>query len=83
MSENAVNRKKPRSMPSRSFRATSYRTLGALKLHSKPHCPWCDKPLIFLYGEFPSGTICVKCRNCGKLAIVSFPGFSIEKIVLD
>lgn len=83
MTENVVNKRKPRSLSSKTYRMMPADSLGSMKLHSKPHCPWCNKPLIFLYGDFPSGVICVKCRTCGNLAAVYFPEFVIKKVIPD
>ena len=83
MPETILKRKKPRSLPAKIYRTVNNDTIGGMKLHSKPHCPWCDKPLVFLYGDLPSGAICIKCRTCGHLAFVTFPDLRIEKIIAE
>lgn len=83
MSENTIVRKGSRMLGTKDYQVRTYHSLNVLKLHSKPRCPWCGKPMVFLYGDFPSGTICIKCRTCGNLAIVSFPEYKIEKVISD
>lgn len=79
----SFGRKRAQVSPENGYRVMTYDSLCHLRLHSKPRCPWCGKPMVHLYGDFPSGTICIKCRTCGNLAVVSFPEFRIEKVVSE
>ena len=83
MTENPMIRERTQEVSTNGHRVRRYDSLCQLKLHSKPRCPWCGKPMIHLYGDFPSGIICIKCRTCGNLAIVTFPEFRIERIVSE
>ena len=56
-------------------------TLHTMKLHSKPKCAWCDNTLIFLYGEFSTGSMSLRCSNCKKISMIDIERNQTLKIV--
>ena len=56
-------------------------TLHTMKLHSKPRCAWCNNTLIFLYGEFSTGSMSMRCSNCKKISMIDIERNQTLKIV--
>lgn len=55
--------------------------LLAMKLCSKTRCAWCETPLVFLYGEFNSGSITVRCSSCRKTTMIDFSRNESLKVI--
>lgn len=58
--------------------------LKSKKLHSKPKCPCCGKPLFFWYGAKAGlAGICMKCPTCTSQVYVDLDTGEISHVVDD
>lgn len=55
--------------------------LLSMKLSRKTQCAWCGTALIFLYGEFKTGSLSVRCSNCKKTTMIDFSQNESLKVV--
>lgn len=52
-----------------------------MRLKGKPRCPYCHRPLIFIYEDVPRGHLNQKCGNCGKPSIIDAE--TLEVLIID
>lgn len=62
-------------------RRISKTDLQRMKLKGKPKCPYCQKPLTFIYDDIEKGHLSQKCGNCGKSSVVDTA--TMEVFVFD
>lgn len=55
--------------------------LRKMKLKGKPKCPYCEKPVGFIYDDLPHGHISQLCPNCGRKVLVDVGTMTVHKIV--
>lgn len=56
----------------------------SMKLHSKPKCPHCGKPLLFLYDSpIAAGTLFLKCSCCKHNALINLQTQEIVPVIDD
>ena len=55
--------------------------LSKLKLKGKPKCPYCGKPVSFIYDDLPHGHISQLCPNCGRKVMLDVGTMTAHKIV--
>ena len=63
------------------IRSISPTELNRMKIKGKPRCPYCRKPLTFIYEDVPRGHLNQKCGNCGKPSIVNAE--TLEVMIID
>jgi transcription elongation factor Elf1 len=51
-----------------------------MTLRGKPKCPWCEKPLLYVYSDAKEGHLNLKCKNCGKKVLLDLSTMIAYKI---
>lgn len=50
------------------------------KLKGKPKCPYCEKPVSFVYDDIPHGHISQICPTCGHKVLLDVGAMTAHKI---
>lgn len=54
--------------------------LRHMKLRGKPRCPYCEKPVSFIYDDMPQGHFSQFCPNCGRQVFVDVRSLTAHKV---
>lgn len=55
--------------------------LSKMKLKGKPRCPYCERPVSFVYADMPQGHISQRCPNCGHQVLVDVGSMTAHKVI--
>jgi transposase-like protein len=57
--------------------------VAKMPLKGKPACPYCGRPLTFVYGDVDRGHLGQKCYTCGKTSLVDMACMKAYRICDD
>ena len=62
-------------------RTYTFGDLSKMKLRGKPRCPYCERPVSFIYADMPQGHISQRCPHCGHQVLVDVGSLTAHKVV--